>query len=187
MRPSTTLLGIVLASMAIIVLPWATATGYDSLRHSISELAAQDAPHAWAMRLGFIALGLGVAADALGRLRAAPLVGVAFLVFAGGMVMAGIWSHRPIDPAAPFDARQDALHSVGATLAGFAFAAGALAQARAEVRLARRAACLGAFVAALGLPLAMLAWPMFGGLAQRAMFAICFAWLVVFLPAPRRG
>ena len=179
---SATVLGVAAISAAIVATPFVTAPGYSVVRHSISELGAQDAPYAWIMNAGFAAFGLGVLVDAVGRWRRAWPVGLAFTGFGLSLFAVAAFSHRPIDPAAPYSVRSDEIHSVFAAAMGLFFCLGVLLQFLRERALLRRAACLVALLAAVGLPLGMLAFPDIEGLLQRAMFLTSFIWLAAFLP-----
>lgn len=187
MRPSATLLGVAVAFTAIAAAPYVVAPGYSIVANAISELGAQGMPNAWVMNTGFVAYGLGVSVDALGRTRRAPIVGVAFLVFGLAMIMNAVFSHRPMDPTRAYDVREDELHSLFATIVGISFTIGAVAQSFLERHRGRRLACYGAATAAVLLPVAMLQFPAIAGALQRVMFAVSFAWLVVFLPGDRSG
>lgn len=179
---SATLLGVIVALTAIIVGPYFTAPGYSSVGNAISELGAQATPNAWIMNTGFVAYGLGVLVDAIRRLRTAPLVAVAFMVFGLAMCLNAVFSHRPIDHAIPYDVRADEFHSLFATAVGISFTFGAIAQSFLERGLWLRLACYAAAATAIILPLGMLQFPGIQGALQRLMFAISFTWLVVFLP-----
>jgi hypothetical protein len=98
------------------------------------------------------------------------------------MTMNAVFSHRPIDHAIAYDVRADELHSLFATVVGFAFTFGAIAQSFIERGRWRRLVCYGAAAVAIILPLGMLQFPEIQGVLQRIMFGITFAWLVVFLP-----
>lgn len=182
MRASATLLGVIVAFTAIAIAPYVVAPDYSVVANAISELGAQETPNAWVMNTGFVVYGLGVLVDAAGRLRRAPIVGIAFAVFGVAMIMNAVFSHRPIDPTLAYDVREDELHSLFATIVGFAFTIGAVSQSILERRRWRRLACYGAAVMAVVLPLGMLQYPAVAGLLQRLMFAVSFAWLVIFLP-----
>ncbi|HSS66619.1 MAG TPA: DUF998 domain-containing protein [Gammaproteobacteria bacterium] len=182
MKSSATLPGVIVALIAIAVGPYFTAPGYSSVTHAISELGAQGAPNSWIMNAGFFAYGLGVLIDAVRRLRTSPFVAVAFMVFGLAMIMNAVFSHRPIDHELLYDVRADTLHSLFATVVGFSFTFGALAQSFIERYRWRRLCCYAAAAAAVILPLGMLQFPGIQGVLQRLMFGISFAWLVVFLP-----
>lgn len=49
--------GAVICLVAFLAGPLYTEPGYDWVRHSISELAAQNTANAWIMRLGLFCLG----------------------------------------------------------------------------------------------------------------------------------
>jgi ABC-type nitrate/sulfonate/bicarbonate transport system permease component len=98
------------------------------------------------------------------------------------MIATGVFSHRPIDQAAPYDIREDHLHSLFSILVGFAFAIGVIAQTFLERAMRRRLACYAAVAASVLLPLGMYYFPAIEGVPQRLMFAVSFVWLYIFLP-----
>jgi len=178
-----TLVGVVVAAAAIVVAPFFNVESYSSVRHSVSELAAQHAPGAWIMTAGFAAFGAGVLADSLRGLKTSVLVSVAFVVFGCAMILTAMFAHRPIDPAVPYDQREDAAHSLASGVVGASFAIGV-----ALFVVARRDWSNGAMhgiavAASVVLPLAMSVLPDYAGVFQRVMFFISFAWLAWFLPA----
>jgi ABC-type branched-subunit amino acid transport system permease subunit len=168
-----------LSAVALIVGTAMMPEGYDALRHTTSEAAAQGQEHAWITRLGFVALAVAVLALAgsrrTGWWRSAR---AGHLAFALGMLGTAVLAHRPWQPELPHDALEDLLHSVAATLVGFAFVAGVLARMLQRLAERRRgiAADIVALIAATVLPLAMLAWPELAGLLQRLMFLVAFLW-----------
>jgi hypothetical protein len=104
-------------------------------------------------------------------------VAEALAVFGAAMLGAGFWSAAPIDPALPFDAAEDAKHSMMANVMGAAFCFAAVA--RLWQTGWPRHDWLGwlAAVGAVALPLTMLQLPDFAGAIQRVMFAITFLWI----------
>jgi hypothetical membrane protein len=54
MKPSTTLVGVIVALTAIVAGPFFSVPGYSSVRNAISELGAQASPNAWIMNAGFV-------------------------------------------------------------------------------------------------------------------------------------
>lgn len=172
--------GLLLSAAALGVAPVLMPDGYSWVSNTTSESAAQGVPGAWLARAGFVLFGLAVLL--LVRL-AAPrwgAVAAAFhTVFGTCMIAAAAFSTRPWMAGAEFDRVDDLVHSVAATAMGFAFAGGVVAVlagrgARRDGRGRRLDAM--ALAAAVAAPLAMVAWPGIGGVLQRAMFAVAYAW-----------
>lgn len=188
MPGNMSLVGIAVILPVIVVMPALTAPGYSIIRHSISELGAQVTPASWLMNLGFWAFGLGVTADAIRRYSDQPIGALAFTIFGLSMILCGLFSHRPIDETLPFSQQEDDLHSVFASLAGTSFVFGAISFAFTQRETWRRLACLAAAILATSLSVAMAQAPDMAGLPQRAIFAISFVWLPLFLaPGPGRA
>ena len=94
------------------------------------------------------------------------------------MISTAAFSHQPFIDGVPFDAIEDLLHSITATLMGFAFSFGVLARflLRSKKRSAAGLLDLVAVVAAMVFPLLMAAQPTLAGLFQRLMFFTAYAW-----------
>jgi hypothetical protein len=90
-----------------------------------------------------------------------------------------VFSSRSWEADATFNVTEDLLHSIAATVMGFAFAVGAAA---VGLRTPRSPATgqlvvhVAAVAAAILIPLGMVMFPSADGLLQRAMFAIAYAW-----------
>jgi len=102
----------------------------------------------------------------------------AHVVFGVSMLLVAAFSTRSWQAGASFGETEDALHSVFATLMGFAFAAGvAIVLVRRDRASSRRAVVDAlALGAAVVLPLGMTAFGEADGLLQRAMLLVAYAW-----------
>jgi hypothetical protein len=167
-----------LSAQALLLAPALMPAGYNWLRHTTSESAAQSVPGAWLARLGFLLLGLSVVWLA-GHWRRAWSWPERWLHAAFGVLMiaTAAFSTRPWALGAPYDPVEDALHSFTATAMGFAFAIGVGWGLAASRRSApERLLDLTVMIAAVAIPLAMAWLPAWAGLLQRGMFALAYAW-----------
>ncbi len=175
---------VVFCAIAIVGGPWYTDPGYDWLRHSVSELAGQSTANAWIMRAGLAALGVS-AMVAFATLR--ERFNVFFLVFGLCIALSAAFPHRPFVPGIAYSQTLDDLHSLFASLGGFA---AVLAFAFTAGRPGPLGPRLSAGILALlytALPAAMFAFPDFQGLFQRIIFATFIAWMLVFGGARHDG
>ncbi|MDP3893974.1 DUF998 domain-containing protein [Nocardioides sp.] len=173
------LIGCLVASaLALGLAPLLMPAGYDWLTHTTSESAAQGVPGAWLARLGFVLLGLAVLGLAVRSVAWGRVGRLLHGVFAVSLFGTAVFSSRPFDPAAAFDATEDLLHSVTATAMGFAFAFGVVAVALSQRSRPGRLRALDALavLASVVLPLGMLALPDLAGVLQRVMFLVAYAW-----------
>jgi hypothetical protein len=148
------------------------------LRHTISESAAQGLPAAIWARSGLALMGIGAALASLGTWPGPTAW--ALRAFALAMAASAVWGHRPWLPDVGFDASHDRAHAVAAQAAGVAFVMALLGRVAARWALQRQVDGLdaAALFAAVAVPLSWVAgipWP---GAAQRAMFALAYAWLL---------
>jgi len=153
--------------------------GYSWLTHTTSESAAQALEGAWLARLGFILFGLAVIWLASFKSPVWARAAVWFhLAFGVCMVGTAAFSHHPWLAGVPFDPVEDILHSLTATVMGFAFALGVVVrfwQRGTEDRVGR-VLDVTAVAAATFLPLLMATQPEIIGLLQRLMFAVAYLW-----------
>jgi hypothetical protein len=168
-----------LSLAALLLAPLLMPEGYSWLTHTTSESAAQGLEGAWLARLGFLLFGFAVVwlAGAVSRTwaRAATWMHLAFGVL---LISTAAFSHRPFLPGVHFDPVEDWLHSLTATLMGFAFSFGVLFgffQRDSGISIGRFLD-LVALVAAIGIPLLMMNFPSIGGLMQRLMFLVAYLW-----------
>lgn len=176
------ILGLYLAAAAALALaPLLMPAGYSWLTNTTSESAAQGLDGAWLARAGFLLFGFAVFATVLANRSWSVAAKVAHVAFGVSMIAAAAFSTRPANASAPFVGTEDTLHSVAATAVGFAFAAGVVLVALRRGRGAWPYITLDAvaLIASVAIPLAMLAWDDWAGLAQRAMFVIAFTWYIV--------
>jgi hypothetical protein len=171
------LLGLSLASLATA--PTLMPASYSVLANTTSESGAQGVEGAWLARLGFLCLGLAVLALAnLAGSRWGVWGRIAFRTYAVAMIAVAVFSHMPWEDM-PYDAFEDSLHSVAASIVGTAFIAGVLAvtlrRSRGEWNLSRVFDVV-ALAVAVGVPIVMLNVAGVAGLVQRTMFAIAYIW-----------
>ncbi|MFQ6006805.1 MAG: DUF998 domain-containing protein [Woeseia sp.] len=102
--------------IAVLAGPLYTEPGYDWVRHSIGELAAQNTRNAWIMRFGLFCLG---AATVLGYFRERSRFNVFFLFFGLTVGLSAFLPHKPFTVGRPFPDLLDQWHSAFATLGGF--------------------------------------------------------------------
>jgi hypothetical protein len=152
--------------------------GYSLLRHTTSQLAAQNSPNAWAMRAVFVALSAASLLAVWPVLPGLPFQRAALLVFALSVAMTGVFSHAPTTPGVLFDATEDLWHSRFADATGAGFTLLAASTGFVEPR-GRRSIAFAVAIAAVMLSLAMAALPEFRGLFQRAIFIGGFGWLLL--------
>jgi hypothetical protein len=171
--------GLVASAGALAAAPALMPASYSWTANTVSESAAQGVSGAWLARLAFILFGLSVILLAVLRSeRWGRWGGVGHATFGVAMIAVAAFSARAWT-GAPFDATEDALHSVAATVMGFGYALGVVAVAvRARRRGRRRPWWPDAVAVAtsVAIPLAMTAWSDVDGALQRVMFAVAYAW-----------
>jgi len=164
---------------AITVAAFAVAGPYSWVEDSISASAGQGVHRAWVTRLGFLLYGFAVLILAASN---RPLWGipgqVLFGLFAVMMVATAAFAHAPFEEGVAYDQFEDDLHTITATVMGFAFVVGTISV------MARRGPPLtlahavdgGAAALAIALSLAMSAASDLEGLLQRLMFLMGYGW-----------
>jgi hypothetical protein len=170
---------LLLSAAALLTAPWLMPPGYSWLTHTTSESAAQALEGAWLARLGFILFGLAVVWLASFKVPVWARTAVWFhLAFGVCMVGTAAFSHAPWLEGIPFDPVEDFLHSLTATVMGFAFAFGVVVRFLQREKRDRvgRLLDVTAVAAATILPILMATQPEIIGLLQRTMFSIAYIW-----------
>jgi hypothetical protein len=170
---------LLLSAATLLAAPWLMPAGYSWLTHTTSESAAQALEGAWLARLGFILFGLAVIWLTSFKAPVWARTAVWFhLAFGVCMVGTATFSHAPWLAGVPFDPVEDFLHSLTATVMGFAFAFGVVVRFLQREKTDRIGQLLDgtAVAAATFLPLLMATQPEIIGLLQRAMFFIAYVW-----------
>lgn len=178
-RGTTLLSGatLLLVGVMFFLPPWSVPE-YDILKHTTSLLGAQGAPGAFVMNGVFLLLGAAVILSALSAFPEAPLLRGLILLFGASLLFTGIFQHRPLDPGLDYRIREDALHSLFATLTGFSFTFFAFSLGVVERGRWRWGALLMG-TAATALSLLMAGAPELRGLFQRMLFLLAFPWLLL--------
>jgi hypothetical protein len=174
---------------------------YDTVRDTISVLAAVDNPHAWIVQAGFLSMAVGLAAAAVGLWRArylsARVAAVAVGIAAVAMVVAGL-NQIACNPALPdceallehHAPRASVIHGRAALFVFAPLLVAGFAGARAVWRTgARRLALLVLAAAVADVALIFLtenAGTAYSGLFQR-IFAVGSLGLPVFVVTTLQG
>lgn len=160
--------------LALLLAPMGLPDDYSWMAHTLSEAAAQGVPGAWTARVGLALLGASVLVMAGWVSRWGPGGRMLHGLFGGCLVASAVFPTRSWVDTAAFDPTLDTLHSIAATVMGFAFAFGVVTVGVAQGRL--RALDVASVAASVLLPLGMMAAPELAGLLQRAMFGTAYLW-----------
>jgi hypothetical membrane protein len=120
----------VLYFVAVIVIAHFFAPpGYNWTQNTISEFASQGHANKWIMQLGFIGFGLFLTAGLVwksyrfGKINYPDLL---IALYGLSILVTGIFCAAPYDDAISFSIKEAQIHSMFATVAGFALVAGIL-------------------------------------------------------------
>jgi hypothetical protein len=167
--------------LCVAVAPLAMPDSYAIVEHSISESAAQGVESAWLTRTGFLLLGFAVLISAG---FAGPRWGVGGRImhrmYGVAMIAVAAYAHSPWEDV-PFDEFEDLLHSVAAGGVGLAFTVGVLTVMvqRGPHTTGARMLDLTAAAAATILPIIMFNAEGIGGVVQRVLFLVGYAWYAI--------
>jgi hypothetical membrane protein len=150
-------------------------------QHTISQLAAQAYANAWIMRLGFIGFGVLVQITGVTRIRLRPRLWyreVPIMLYGLAILLAGIFLTEPFVEGVPFSAGEARLHSLFATSAGVMITLATLLYALTDMPPSRRSVHWIALALITLVSFLFGAMPAIGGVLQRLLWVIGFAWLV---------
>jgi hypothetical membrane protein len=154
---------------------------YDWRVHSISQLGAQAYPAAWITRLGFTGFGALVLATGAWRMRLMPRFWyreVPVMLYGLAILLSGFFSTAPFIEGVPYSPQEARLHSICATAAGAMLTLATLLYALTDTPPRRRLVHWMALALITGISLAFGALPAIGGILQRLLWVVGFAWLL---------
>ena len=159
----------------------AAPEAYRWQQHTISQLGAQAYANAWIMRLGFIGFGALVQIAGVTRMRLRPRVWyreVPIMLYGLAILLSGIFSTEPFMEGVPYSLQEARLHSVFATTAGVALTIATLLYALTDAPVSRRLVHWLALALITTISFLFGANPATGGLLQRLLWVVGFAWLL---------
>ncbi|ELR69498.1 hypothetical protein C900_05030 [Fulvivirga imtechensis AK7] len=161
----------------IFILPFFSTENYSIWRNTTSHLGAQYAPNAGIMNATFVMLGASSMLAGWNFFRGYGFHQVVLVVFGASLTMTGFFRHAPIDQNEVYNIREDELHSIFASLTGFAFTTLAISIAFI-VHAKDRVAAIVIAIVAPSLSLLIFYVEDLMGIWQRMIFVISFAWLI---------
>jgi hypothetical protein len=179
-RLSFSRLGILLASLAILLGPFYSEPDYAWFSHTVSELAAQNTRNAWVMQAGLFVLGAGILVD---YLRSRQPRDIPFAIFGLFIALSAIFPHKPFIDGRSFSGDIDFVHSIFASFAGVAAVVGFILRFVNEERRGVKVIYLTLSVAYTILPGMMVVYPSLAGAFQRMIFFSFFIWAWFDFPA----
>lgn len=182
---SWSLFGICIFVVAALIAPFFTHSDYDWVQHTIGELAGQQMPNAWIMRVGYVSLGFGVFFDALQMVVKRRRDYIAFIIFGLCLIGAVAFNQRSIDPKNFFAAPLAHWHGFFFVFAGLSLVVGI--GMRFFHQLDWQSKTINATVIVIVLatgPLTVLL-PQFAGVFERLALIASLAWLACFFHPKR--
>ncbi|MHA1961370.1 MAG: DUF998 domain-containing protein [Candidatus Thorarchaeota archaeon] len=158
-----------------------TPLEYDWKRNSISELGAQQYQNKWVMQVGLSGFGITIALGSIFRLLELDptwFVEVPVLVYAGSLMLTGVFCAKPFVQSENYSIREDRLHSVFANLTGISFSAAVALQSMISEEFIGFALNMLILVATLLLSMSFGRSESKRGIFQRAIFLVGFLWLI---------
>ncbi|MCZ4272418.1 DUF998 domain-containing protein [Maritalea porphyrae] len=177
---SWSLFGICIFVVAALIAPFFTHSDYNWVRHTTGELAGQQMPNAWIMRVGFISLGFGVFFDALQLTAKHRRDYYAFMVFGVCMIGAGSFNQRSIDTTQFFAAPLAHWHGFFFLFAAIALVVGISWRAYVTQDKSCRIGSIVVVALLAGLVPFVFLMPQFAGAAERAVLFAALLWLAMF-------
>lgn len=178
-RQTLFLYSYILLLLVMLVLPFFSVEEYSILRNTTSHLGAQGAPNAWIMNTVFILLGTTCMWKGVPAFRRYPFQQVVLIFFGLSLVATGFFQHKPIVAGIPFNAFEDQMHSLFASVVGFSFTVFAMSLIWIESERNRKLQAFGMALLAMILSILIFNLSDYAGIWQRVMFASSFGWMIM--------
>ena len=174
------ILSVVFIVLVILIAHIIVPDPYNWMHNTISELASQGYVYKWVMQIGFIGFGVLLSIGAISnfrqegkyRFRQFPLI-----IYASGILMAGIFCTRPFVDGITYSEVEARLHSIFASIAGFALSAAMLMYFLTD-HSRRRILHAISLVLVLGFSISFGLASSYAGIVQRILYLVGFSWLV---------
>lgn len=174
--------------VCLSVSPFFMPIDYSWIANTTSESAAQGLRNAWIARLGFVTFGLAVIWQSA-YLKSGWSISVRCFhsIFGISMLFVAVFSKKHWNDSIVFDPIEDMLHSVFATVMGFAFSFGVLFSFFKKGRDPwRKLLDVAAISISIVIPILMLYFRNIDGLIQRLMFGVSYFWYLRELMTTKR-
>lgn len=167
----------------IICAHFFTSSPYDWKHNTISELAAQQYPYRWLMKMGFLLFGgilaTGITVKLLNGNRSL-WTELPILIYGLAILVSGLYSTKPIEAGVEYVEMESQIHSYAAQIAGIAFSLGILIHGFSESNPKLKIIHFAAFAFVIGFSALFGLAETNTGIIQRTMYAGSFVWLVFF-------
>ncbi len=169
----------------IIIAHFFAPPGYVWTRNTISDLGSQGHVNNWIMQAGFIGFGILLTAGLLFKFRDLGRVNypdILIIAYGLSVLVTGFFCAAPIDKTLAFSAREEQIHSLFASLAGFFLVLGVLWYLLTSPS---RWAFHLIFLLLIGIISGMFGLSENGmiaiekGILQRTLYLVSFIWLVL--------
>ena len=180
------ILSVVFIILVILIAHIFVPDPYNWMHNTISELASQGYHNKWIMQIGFIGFGILLS---IGVLRNIPREGIyrfrqfPLLIYAIGILLAGIFCTRPFVDGIPYSEVEARLHSSFASIAGFALSATLLLYFLTDHRRRKLLHLISLFLV-LGLSITFGLLSSCTGIVQRILYLVGFSWLIFIYNSP---
>jgi len=164
--------------LIMFVLPFYTADGYSVVRHTTSQLGAQQTPNSWIMNLTFVMMGIASIYAGWSHYGKYWFHKVVLSIFGVSLLLTAVFSHSPINYDVNFSVREDELHSLFASSTGFSFCILAISTGLIKKKNSAKILPVLIGIAATLLSIMMLEVEMYKGIWQRLIFIISFGWMI---------
>ncbi len=171
--------------LVMFILPYYSVEAYSIIKNTTSHLGAQNTPNAWIMNTTFCFLGIACILEGWIHLKQYWLHKILLTIFGIGLIFAAVFQHAPIVESIPYNAVEDNLHSLFATIIGFSFTLFAFSAIFIERTTITRWLALLVGLIATALSLLIFSAENYMGLWQRMMFIFSFSWLVFLFEGKR--
>jgi hypothetical membrane protein len=181
-----TILSVVFIVLVILVAHIFVPEPYNWMHNTISELASQGYRNKWIMQVGFIGFGILLSIGVFQNIRLEEnyrFHQILLVIYAVGILLAGIFCTRPFVDGIPYSEVEARLHSIFASIAGFALSAAMLLYFLTD-HSRRRILHAISLVLVLGLSISFGLASSYAGIVQRILYLVGFIWLVFIYNSP---
>ena len=184
------LIAVIYIVVIILIAHIVVSPSYVWSENTISQLGAQSYQYSWIMRAGFIGFGSLVILGAVQRIKKTRSLwyrDLPLAIYGLGILLSGFFSAEPFIPGVAFSQPEADVHSAAAMTAGIGITIAILLYGFTDKLVIKKFIHGTAFVLVVALSALFGILSTGGGIVQRLLYIVGFAWLIYIERSPEKG
>lgn len=168
----------ILLLLVMFILPLFTSPGYSISRDTLSELGAQNTPHAWIMNFVLVSLALCSVIAGWRFFEGSFTHRFILVMFGISLALSAFFNHAPVNQEIKYNFIEDEWHLYFISTASLSFIILSIATSFILEKQRDRLLAIAAGISAIIISILTTEADQYAGIWQRLMFIISFGWMI---------